>query len=246
MLASFAGVATLAFIGVASVVGARLLLLARRTRGLPEASLGFGLLIIVGLGYPLALLGRGSVASAPEAARWLLALSAVPMGLGWSGVWIFTWRVFRPDHPLARIATFGALAALAGFCVASMHHSLSAPDPAAIDFGAFVYTGVSFLAMTANAWAATESLTYYGKMRRRAAVGLGDAVVANRFLLWAIVMLTSFVSIGVPTAASIAGINSVASPPVLVASALTGLACSAALWLAFLPPRAYLERLRAA
>lgn len=246
MLAGVAGVATLVFIAIASIVGIRLLLLARRTRGLPELSLGFGLLIIVGVGYPLALVGRSTMESSPDTARWLLALSALPVGLGWSGVWIFTWRVFRPDQGLAKRATLAALAAMAGLCVASMYRTLSAADPASIDFSSPVYTGTSLLAMSANLWATIEALGYRVKMRKRIAVGLGDPVVANRFLLWAVVMTSSMLSTAFPVVSTMMGINSVESPVVLVGSAVMGLVCSGALWLAFLPPKAYLARLRTA
>ena len=41
---------------------------------------------------------------------------------------------------------------------------------------------VAFLATFA--WTSSEALRYYGLMRRRFALGLADAVVVNRFLIW--------------------------------------------------------------
>ncbi len=83
-------------------------------------------------------------------------------------------------------------------------------------------------------------------MSKRVAVGLADPIVANRFLLFALVMGFSFVSAGVPTIASMLGVDAVRSPPVLIASAVTGVLCSGSLWLAFLPPMFYVQRLRTA
>jgi hypothetical protein len=246
LLGSLAGLATLVFIVVASVVGIRLLLLSRRTRGLPEFVLGYGLLIIVGVGYPMALYGSTQLHADPHTARWMLALSAIPVGLGWTGVWIFLWRVFRPDSAVARGVTFGALGTMALLCVASIHRTLTTTDPTTLDFGSLVYTGTSLLSMAANVWGTVESLTYHQKMRRRAEVGLGDPVVANRFLLWAVVMSSSLLSTAFPTLGAILGMDATASGPILLGSAVTGLLCSGALWLAFLPPQAYLARLRTA
>ena len=59
----FLGIALLTFVLAASVVGLRLLALARRTRQLPELLVGVGFSLIGLLGYPLAMLsgfGRGS------------------------------------------------------------------------------------------------------------------------------------------------------------------------------------------
>lgn len=247
MLASFAGLATLVFIGVAATVGIRLLLLARQTRGLPEFVLGFGLFSIVAVGYPLALFGTAWLPSAPELGRWMLIASAPFVCFGWWGVWLFTWSVFRRDSPVARVVLFLALATLAGFAIASMIRTYRMPDASDIDYTHWVYLGSSFVAMTANVWGGIESISYYVKMRKRLSVGLGDPIVANRFLLYAIVMGSTFCSTGSTVLGSLLlGSASVGSPWVLVTAAVTGIVCSVALWLAFVPPRAYLARIRTA
>ena len=40
-------------------------------------------------------------------------------------------------------------------------------------------------------WTAFEGFRYYGMMKKRMALGLADAVVTNRFLLWALCGLVS-------------------------------------------------------
>ncbi len=243
---ALAAVSTLLFIAVAMVVGVRLLLLAKRTRGLPEFSLGAGLFVIVGIGYPLMLAGRANAADSPESARWLMATGALAMACGWTGVWIFTWRVFRAGSQIAMWVTLGCIGVMLGAAGASAHRVSTLADLATLDFGSIRHTGVAILAMLVNAWAAIESSRYYARMSKRVAVGLADPIVANRFLLFALVMGFSFASTGVPTVASMLGIDAVRSPPVLIASAVTGVLCSGTLWLAFLPPKVYVRRLRTA
>ncbi len=245
-LGGLAAASTLVFITISAIVGLRLLLLARRTRALPEFTLGFGLFIIVAVGYPLSLLARTNLTSHPDLARTLLAISIVPMSAGWSAVWIFTWRVFRPGSPLARAVVIGALLVIAGIACGGIHHALTMPDIASLDYGDLRFVGTALMAMGAYVWAAFESFRYYSAMKKRVALDLADPIVTNRFLLFGMVMCFSLVSTAIPTISSLIGINSVRSPAVLASAALAGLACSASLWLAFVPPRAYLQRLRAA
>jgi hypothetical protein len=108
------------------------------------------------------------------------------------------------------------------------------------------------------AWGFCEAYRYYGKMKKRAALGLSDAVVANRFALFsvwngslfilpiAVVVLRLWAAVGTEsgrmmgesgTAQLILGISRVA---------LLGLAGSTgvSLWLSFFPPKAWVARLQ--
>jgi len=246
VLQGFASVSTLLFILVGAIVGIRLVLLSRKTGGLPEFVFGGGLAVIVGLGYPLILTGRGAVHDAPDQARWLMALAAIPMSIGWTAVWVFTWRVFRPDSSLARWTCFGAMGAMALFASLTIYRCMTVVDPASLDFGELAFTGTAFVAMASYLWGCVESARYYGMMKKRLKLGLADPVVTNRILLWTLVMVFSLISTGIPTAASTLGVNSIESAPVMLAAALAGLLCSASLWLAFIPPAAYLKRVQAA
>ena len=246
MLAAAAGLSTLFFIVVSIVMGARLLLLARRTRGLPEFAMGFGLLIIAGVAYPLSLAGRGLAPESPELGRWLMASSAVPAALGWSTVWVFTREVFRPGSRACGWLVYGAIGLTGLLMVTSVHHMLTRTDlldPARADLRLW---GNSLVAMCAYVWAASESLLYWSKVRKRVAIGLADPVVANRFLLFAGVMIFSLIAVGASTFAGMAGIDTLESPATLLTVALAGTLCGLTMWLAFLPPQAYLRRVRAA
>ena len=91
---------------VGLAVGLRLLLLARKTRRLPETLLGFSLLFLTVLGLGLMMVSRR-----PEVFSTLLGDVTFPLGMGFLtlGVWLllsFTRRVFRPDAMWARILVY--------------------------------------------------------------------------------------------------------------------------------------------
>jgi hypothetical protein len=79
-------------------------------------------------------------------------------------------------------------------------------------------------------------------MRRRLRLGLADPAVTNRFLLWGIGAGSAGVGSAVGIVASI-----VQGPPtdgfswVMLSSSLHGLVAAVAMWLAFLPPAAYVK-----
>jgi len=92
-----------ALAGLAStVVGARLLLISRRTRGFPEFVLGFSLAAITGIGFPIALFASPAVGflwSAVEAflyhatlrrrlALWACRTRSSPTGCFSGGWWV--------------------------------------------------------------------------------------------------------------------------------------------------------------
>ena len=57
-MASLAALGGGAFVLASLIVGARLMLLARRTRHFPEFAMGFGLFGMGGVGYPLMMVAR--------------------------------------------------------------------------------------------------------------------------------------------------------------------------------------------
>ncbi|MDX1649572.1 MAG: hypothetical protein R3263_06935 [Myxococcota bacterium] len=247
MLGPLALIATLLFIAVAFVIGLRLLLLAARTRGLPELTLGMALFLIVGLGYPVTLAGRALLLGETPglAGRVLLSLGSVLMNTGWAAVWFFTWRVFRPDAAWARALASGAIAALLLFAGVVLSRALIVEEPAALVRPNLASTGTLLLALASYVWTAVESLRYWALLRRRQTLGLADPVVTNRFLLWGLVAAFSFASLVGPTVAAVAGVDTTENPLVRLTTAVAGLVCSTALALAFTPPRAYLHWLRA-
>ena len=228
------------FVLAASVVGLRLLALARRTRQLPELLVGSGFALIGLLGYPLAMgsgFGRGTVAEIHFAA-WLAGVLLMNGGL--ACLWTFTALVFRPGRPwalalVAALSVAGLASALGSFS------ALSDAPPEMLSFRVAPYwAALGQLSSAAGfAWIGVESRQQLGMARRRQALGLSDPVVSNRFLLW---VLFSGSTLGMNVANSgalLAGVSAVESLPVQAAMAVLGLSASACMYLAFLPPAAY-------
>ena len=110
---------TLAFLAVVLValastaVGARLLLVSRRTRGFPEFVLGLSLAAITGIGFPIVLLTELRETIGPVLTFAADFIGSFAVAIGFAGFYVFTWRVFRPDARWAPAFTMlGAGAAL--------------------------------------------------------------------------------------------------------------------------------------
>jgi hypothetical protein len=227
---------------VSIAVGLRLLALHRRGGGAPELLLGGMLLLSVGLGYPLLI---AADRAGPDAVRPLFVVSTLAVNAGFALLFAFTWRVFRPGAPWARgLAGAGVLCLLvnAGLRV---WDGLTQQQ---IRIAAEV-VGESVLqttpVMAAYLWTAWESLRYHALMRRRVRLGLADAAVSDRFLLWGLTALAVTAGVLLNTVALALQVSIFESPWVLLGSSATGLAQAVLLVLAFAPPRAYLAWVRA-
>lgn len=219
-------------------VGLRLLALARRTRRLPETAFGLALVLLGGIGYPLSIAARAGLASSPEAAGQMLAVGLLIQNVGCGALYVFLWRVFRPHDVWAL-----ALVALAGGVLAWSVPAEFLTDRfwGAIDGGPFYWSGLAARAGT-FAWATVEAGLYYTRMRRRLRLGLADPVVTDRFRLWTLTSASALLAFGVFATARLLGIDPPSSPLVMATTSAAGLLAGILLWLAFLPPRAYLER----
>ena len=96
---------------------------------------------------------------------------------------------------------------------------------------------VPFLA--ALGWSALEALREYGMARRRLALGLGDPVVANRFLLWCLSGASQAAIHAMSLSLHVRGVGMLADPLGLFVVATGLLLAAAMMWLVFLPPAAY-------
>lgn len=226
-----------------NVVGVRMLLLARRTRGFPEFALGLGLLLQAGLGYPLSVVAQFSGAWETEIA----ALSSLFMNPGCLLIVTFTAHVFHPRSRLAWAAVGAAAALLAVHGVGSAAGHAAADTPAARD-AAMRFWGVWILAVTGAAWGWTgvESLRYHARLRKRARLGMVDPVVRNRMALWGAMGVIAFATVVLDTLLLLSGDETARKLLLPLATSLSGLAISVCLALAFMPPRAYLAALRRA
>jgi hypothetical protein len=235
------------FVLVSLVLGPRLLLAGRSRRELPELSMGLCLLLMGGLGYPLATVGR-VVSALPDDVRGLfVGCSALCNTVGFASLALFTWRVFRPASVRAETLVAACITALALLIPAEsvwpglVESALSVePYPGAPGY-LRVVVGLGILY-----WSSVEAGLLGRRLRRRLALGLADAVVADRVRLWAIAMACASVTYSTSFVLSFRGIDLPASPVGATIVGSLGLVSAACVWLAFLPPAAYLRRVRAA
>jgi len=238
-----------AFLVACLATGGRMLLLARRSREIPELALGVTLFASGGLGGVLLFLGTQRAELLGAAAMPVRQAGILCLNAGAVSLWLFTRRVFRPQ---SRWATALVAAAAVGIGLGLMVDLVVA---GAADFAQrrweSPWSRLGFgLRLGAYAWGALESLRYFALMRRRQRLGLADPLVAHRFLLWGVAALAA-VGIYAIAAANIAtgtgdGLGAgVFDPRFALATALLGLTAASCLWLTFFTPGFYRRRLGA-
>jgi hypothetical protein len=230
---SFAALTLFITLIVATAVGVRLLQVAKRTRELPEALFGAAF-VAGGVGQGMGQLGQRLIWS--DAGAVTAVLNMFFFGIHVAGtvaLWLVIWRVFQA----------GTTRGIVVFAIGSFGTAVAyGMRIGAEDFvtAAGTSTGMQlFLLCRASifCWAAMEAFYHYGMLRRRAALGLGDPIVANQILLWGIAGVLSMslsVLIGYYT------INLRLSPledPFATALILFFAAgTSVTMWCAFFPP----------
>jgi hypothetical protein len=225
----------------AFAVGFRLIWQAARTRQMPELMIGGAFVFAGGVPGLTIAAADASVRAGAAPAGGLLAVASVSLFLGASMLTFFTWRVFRPTERWGA-ALFAAI--VAGLGVGHLGNAGAALGPGATLAVGLTWVGVLFR-IAAYGWAVAESIREYRAARRRCAIGLTDALVANRMLLWAI-GLGAVLAIWVHEAFLLAAGHGVATSFSYLVVALFGFVCSGSLWLAFFPPVFYQRRFAAA
>lgn len=235
------------------VVGVRLLQLGARSSGIQEPALGTYFVVSAFFATIALLAVYGTLTApdlvlAPATVHALLGFATLGMAIGAAGIYVFTWRTFRPESPAAAAAVFcGCAALVVGFAAEALGDGFVLaifPGPA---------HWLGWAGRTAAlAWVSVESFRYWALSRRRLALGLADPVVANRFLLWGIwsaAVCVNFASdLGARLVyAHVAGttteiVYEVAEPIVLATVSLTmvlGIVSAVTLFLVFFPTESY-------
>ena len=216
-------------------LGARLLWVARRTREIPEFSIGAS-----SLGVSLGAIGlvaaqRTSGAEGePQFAAYLLGMTLV--GAGSAALAVGVWRIFQPKSAVARGAAVMA-AAVQGTSLLICVVNGAAPLPGDPAVGQLL--GL-FGRVAVYAWGAVECLRYHGMLRRRLRLGLADPMIAHQILLWG-VSATSMTATLLVLAYSnlVLGQQGLVSASVLAVTIPLGLTSSLGIWFAFFPPGFY-------
>lgn len=223
------------------VTGVRLMLLARRTRGLPEFLLGLGLLLQAGIGYPLSVVAQ----AAPDYALLASALGALFSNAGMGCMIIFTARVFHDASRWAWTVVGAAGALLAVQAAGHVIGQATATTPEE-KLNAILFWGAGSLALSGLAWGWTafEALRFHALLRRRATLGLADPVVANRMLLWGLMGCCAVGAVIIDTLLLYSGAQVAREVMLPTVTATAGLLVSVCMILAFWPPAAYLAFVR--
>lgn len=235
----------LVYVVTVTVVGLRMLLLARRTHGVPELAIGAGSVLICGVGFPASVAsGFGGVVEEVNARLWVASELVTQLGIVL--LYVFTQQVFRPGVRWAK-ALVACVAVQLPLALAGAAGAIAVAVPG--EHSVQVMRSELLLCFAGYAgcfvWSAGESLRHYGMARRRRALGLADGVVVNRFLLWGLYGLAATGITAANAVGVLLGHNISTSLVVLVPAGVLGFAASIAIYLVFLPPAWYLTRLRA-
>jgi hypothetical protein len=250
---AFGGVVTLLNLVLAFVVGARLLRSGLGDERRPELALSIYFLasaffstVCQGLVYGGLIDPR--LALDEQTSRAVLGLGVLGMAVGGAAVCLFTWQTFRRDSSWARWAALaGSCLALGGFVFEAVNEGF------AIRLVPGAGHWAAWLGRTAPmVWLTVESFRYWAKLRRRLRLGLADAVVVNRFLIWGVWSSATFVNLVADPAArgvymTLAGTSTelvmeVIRPVVIGTMGVTmalGVVSAATLFLTFFPTAAY-------
>ena len=105
---------------------------------------------------------------------------------------------------------------------------------------------IQVLCVICFAWMAGAGLHQWRMSCRRLALGLGDPVVSNRFLMWGLFGASAGALVVVLIVLQLQRVNAGTDLVGSLAMAGFGLVSSVFAALAFFPPRAYLDRVRSA
>jgi hypothetical protein len=235
-LLALAAIGGLAFVVGSLVVGGRLLLLARRTRQLPETLIGLSLFLLGGLGYPLLSVWQ-SLGETPGLQVVVCVAHALLNLVGQTAQVFFAWLVFR------RAETWAA--ALCAIYTATIV-GLFAWQTLSPGWGEFVRSGNGpwrFLfghIFFSLSWMSFEPLAYHAKLKKRLALGLADPVTTDRLRLWGFATVCALATTAISWVLQAGGVSMTMSVTGLFVGPL-GVLSAAAMWLAFIPPQRYLD-----
>lgn len=234
-----AGLATM-LLGL--VLGVRLLRLAARTRQAPELAMGLYCLLVT-LGSALLWVAYGgALESGSPAAVAIAAASTFSIGAGAFALAVGVARIFHPGERAARVAV-----GLVGLGLLASWIATVAPGRPVTLADATIANAL-FVGGRAAVYlvGAAEALRHFGKLRRRAALGLADPVSTQQILLWGLAWLSvAAIALGSLAVGALAPGTIFEYPAAgLVVNALN-LAAWGCTWFAFFPPAFYQRRVEA-
>jgi hypothetical protein len=241
----FAAVALLAMIVLGTGVGVRIVARSRKDHSLPELAVGLALVAFCGVTQPLSLARvalEGRIG--PDAHALLQVVPSLTAAFAAICLYLFTWRVFRPHAPWAALLFAGgsalALWAAAGTSTLAFYESRFQENLT----GRWIAVSALSFAVC-FAWAGCESLLYWTRLRRRLRLGLADALLVNRFVLWGGACSVSFAIDLVLAWYAWQGVDFNRDQTVRVLVSVSSLVQAIAWYLGFTPPAWYARRIGA-
>jgi hypothetical protein len=227
---------------VSTAVAIKLLLLARRTRQIPELAISLNILLLGTVGLPLAIAGRmpGNFGTARGTVLFAVGMFVVSVGLEMS--YIFCWNVFRPGSDWARRAVVASCLAFAAVWILMVTVGSGSTDVATAQAQVRPYAiAIILLQMLGMAWTGAESFRYWGMQRRRLRLGLANPVVVERFLWWSLSNLATVILGATLIACLLQGKMILRDPFSLFILNVTGTVLCFTWGLSFFPPKFYVR-----
>lgn len=213
------------------VVGIRLVLLARRTRELPELLAGLALLGLGPFGFGLTVLSTMLIPHSLLAADLLWAIASLALNAGCAANYVFSYRVFHPgSRPVRGVVGFFIAVLVALWLIEAWLTGFAAAETAS-----FATRAADWMRGGALLWGAFESLRYWTLLRRRLLLGLADAVTTRRFLLWGVALLSSGITSCIDATMKLIVARSLDFPALSLTLSVSGLMATFCLMLAFWP-----------
>jgi hypothetical protein len=222
-------------------VGIRLIRLAGRTQQIPELLIGVSM-VMMGFGWSiLGTAARQATSLSDPMRAGVMVAAALCAIVGTSCLSLFNWKVFRPGVAWAGVIAAAVTVLLVAVALAQ---SFGAGWLAFAREERGPWRLVTWIGFVNYVWSALEAWHHQRMMLRRQRLGLVDPVVLDRVRLWSITMSSAVVATLLFGTLQAFGIPINGTPIGLGLTAVISLISSAAMFLAFVPPSAYLASVR--
>lgn len=207
--------------------------------------MGWGGLLLAVMGGPMAGIARSPWLIGSHTGEVVFAIGLGLVSLGVALLYVFPWRVFRPESFGALVVVMAATVSCGGTWIGLVGAS-EGPTMEAI----FQHTRPWAMAVIAQvgaafAWTALESMVLHRRLAKQLALGLAEPLVVNRVQLWAIACSASTTTCAVLIAAMARGRPPMTDPLSITLMAVTGIVVAVGFGLATFPPPSYAKRVRA-
>jgi len=222
-------------------VGIKLIRLAGRTEQLPELLIGVSM-VMMGFGWSVLGTAARQAPDLSDAMRVGVMIAAALCAIvGTSCLALFNWKVFRSGVNWAGVVAAAVTLSLVAICLAQ---TLGSGWLAFAREERGPWRLVTWIGFVNYVWSAVEAWRHHRMMMRRQRLGLVDPVVLDRVRLWSITMSSAVVATLIFGTLQAYGIPINGTPIGLAVTAVISLVSCGAMFLAFVPPSAYLASVR--